>query len=312
MTEEERMISREARRRFGQFTPGDPRGILADIPIHFQTEPATADVRRAVKSMADAYAARRQKAQENLAAAEAATLEYNRKLELERAKGEQERQTALATGEQQRLTEAAKPQAERKAYEAGGFLFEPKLGGGYTKSRAMYRPSTFVSYADRVTPEQLESARRAAISDVTANLGKYLGTITIRKGQQMVDERGQPVWTTDIGGRKIPYLAQIDTEVQRGISSLSPAAQELHQRGAAIVGAKAAREITAADAVRALDALVGTSMPIDARQVYMGLKEYLNTPQGLQEMVRRQDTDAMSNEQWLQTLTPEERAALGL
>lgn len=287
MTYDDRAIEREARKRFGRFDPGDPRGILADVPIHFQTEPATADVRKAVGSFMGAYADKRRKAAEALAALEAATTEHQRKME-----------EIKETGNQARLTQAAKPTEpaeERKPYEAGGYLYTPKIGGGFDREPARFRPSTFVNYADRVTPEQLETARRGAIADATANLGKYLGTVTVKKGHQMVDESGNLIWTSDLNGRRIPYNAQIDTEVSRGVSSLSPAAQELFQRGAAIIGAKAARELSADDAARELDALVTTSMPIDARQVYMGLKQYLKPKLGLRVGPSQQGGTNLSN-----------------
>jgi len=151
LTYDDQAIEREARRRFGRSNPGDPRGILANVPIHFQTEPATADVREAVGSFMGAYADKRRKTQEALAAAQGLADAHQRSLEKAKVeaevKGEQERLTDVQLGDVKNVPEVGyatrkagatdwaitpvAPQVKRSVVEyrggRGGAPVEPKL-----------------------------------------------------------------------------------------------------------------------------------------------------------------------------------------
>jgi hypothetical protein len=89
--------SNGARERFNAWNQGDPRGILADVPIKFNTESITRDLAKGVGSMAAAFAAKRQALLNAQAEAAKTLTEHQNKLAEDAAK-------ATVEGEQERLT----------------------------------------------------------------------------------------------------------------------------------------------------------------------------------------------------------------
>jgi hypothetical protein len=86
-----------ARERFNAWNQGDPRGILADVPIKFNTESITRGLAKGVGSMAAAFAAKRQALLNAQAEAAKTLTEHQNKLAEDAAR-------ATVEGEQERLT----------------------------------------------------------------------------------------------------------------------------------------------------------------------------------------------------------------
>ena len=284
MSYDEAQLRQSARDRFASWQQGDPRGPLADVPIHFNSEPVTRDLSKGVGKMAEAYAAKRQKVIDAQAAAAVALQKHQDKLAEDavaaEAKGKEDRATWLATADEK---------------EVGGRRLEKKAGeANYTDvGPATWRPTSqsFYDFSAH-NPYGKEDARMKAIDSITANAGKYLGRKTILKGEPMLDSNGQTMMTNDMAGNKIPVLAGKNTDVYVGMAGASPAAQNYFKAGVGIVAAKMVGELTADQAAAKLKEMLPTeqqnplvpwmTMPVtpDVKEAHDALLQYVYSPSG--------------------------------
>ena len=273
MAYDEAVLRRSARERLASWRQGDPRGILADTPIHFNAESITRDLSKGVGKAAEAFAKKRQQLLDAQAAAAAALQKHQDRMAEKavgpKTKGEQDRATWLATADEKIVGgRRLRKLANQDFYtDIGPELFAPK-------SQSFYDFSAHNPYGK-------EEARIKAIDSITANAGKYMGRKTILRGEPMLDSNNQPMFTTDMAGNKISVLAGRNTDVYVGMSGASKAAQDYFKEGVRIVAAKLVGDINADQAVAALQTAlpapsdVGGQIPADVHDVYHSLSQYV-------------------------------------
>jgi len=330
MTSDEQTIQRLARRRFAQYVPDDPRGILAKVPIHFATTGATADLAKAAQSVTGAYAEKRRKVQEDLAAAEATLAEHQRKLaEIETR--------AQATGEQARLTDTAKAEEERRTNLQMGDV--RSLAGGYAARKAGEPDFTFTP----VTPAPRRSiveyrgtgAGGDGVDDLTAREQDIVGGKYLNADYQAAKRARYP---------KAGFVfSQQDPRVARGLSPLEQSASHAADQAVALamdptrlaearVVLNRARQsliptgdamsvgdrksLTFTELVNVQGILADAESAISAQESRLKAvsRSKMQQHYGVTELMEEQrgaGQGQLSNEQWLNTLTPEEREALG-
>ena len=229
-----------ARRRFAEFSGGDPRGVLANLPLHLRTTGVTSDIASGVNKTLAAMAAKRAAIAARQQELDDALTKHQYELETERTKIE-------GKGEQDRMTGTDKGDV----VERGGEIWERKPGEKDYQfvRRATFRPATVFNANDRVSWVDRVETKNKAMKFAVENVEARLGTQRETKAQPKLDARGNPVLVNGV-----PQYESITVETQKKVSSLAPQAKQYFSVGQGLVGQVAAGEIDPATALAQFEA----------------------------------------------------------